>query len=88
MVTVTRPAVVLGDFRFDEIAAQRFQAFERAFFAAPISREYPATSAGRIAARRRVWLMSPRRQQAADPTGKARAARCFADSWRPVSRRR
>src|SRR6201997_865901 len=27
---------------------------------APISREYPATSAARIAVRRRVWLMSPR----------------------------
>src|SRR3984893_7966695 len=29
---------------------------------APISREYPATSAARIAARRRVWLMSAHRQ--------------------------
>jgi hypothetical protein len=41
----------------------------------PISREYPATSAARIAARRRVWLMSPRRTPGAGPTGTARGAR-------------
>src|SRR5207253_6623957 len=39
---------------------------------APISREYPATSAARIAARRRVWLMPSRRPPAASPTGAAR----------------
>jgi hypothetical protein len=33
---------------------QGVEAFERAFFIHPISREYPATSAARIAARRRV----------------------------------
>jgi len=43
-----------GDFRIDELPAQRFEAFARAFLAAPISREYPATSAARIAASRRV----------------------------------
>ncbi|MBV8934786.1 MAG: hypothetical protein JO095_03150 [Alphaproteobacteria bacterium] len=53
-------AVVLGDFRIDQLAAQRFEAFERAFLVRSHSREYPATSAARIAARRRVWLMSPR----------------------------
>jgi hypothetical protein len=47
---------LLGDFRIDELAAQRFEAFERAFLVRPISREYPVTSAARIAARRRVWL--------------------------------
>jgi hypothetical protein len=49
--------MVLGDCRIEELTAQRLEAFERAFFAAPISREYPATSAARIAARRRVAAM-------------------------------
>jgi hypothetical protein len=31
--------VVLGDFRIEEFAAQRFEAFERAFLARPLSRE-------------------------------------------------
>ena len=35
---------MLGDFRIDELAAQRCEAFECAFLAAPISREYPTTS--------------------------------------------
>jgi hypothetical protein len=46
--------VVLGDLRIDELTAQRFEAFEVPSSAAPISREYPATSAAKIAARRRV----------------------------------
>jgi hypothetical protein len=63
-------AVVLGDFRIEELAAQRLEAFERALLIRPISREYPATSAARIAARRRVWLMSPvPRPGAARPAG-------------------
>ncbi len=33
---------VLGDLRIEKLAAQRFEAFERALLA-PISREYPAT---------------------------------------------
>src|SRR5262249_48309001 len=41
-------------------AARRLEAFEGALLIRPISREHPATSAARIAARRRVWLMSPR----------------------------
>jgi hypothetical protein len=45
---------MFGDLRIDELAAQRFEAFERAFLIRPISREYPATSVARIAARRRV----------------------------------
>jgi hypothetical protein len=31
--------VVLGDFRIDELATQRFEAFECAFLVRPISRE-------------------------------------------------
>jgi hypothetical protein len=50
---------MLGDLRIEELAAQRFEAFERAFLVGPISREYPATSAARIAARRRVAVISP-----------------------------
>jgi len=46
--------MVLGDLRIENFAAQRFETFERAFLVRPISREYPATSAARIAARRRV----------------------------------
>jgi hypothetical protein len=45
---------VLSDLRIDQLAAQRLEAFEGAFLVRPISREYPATSAARIAARRRV----------------------------------
>ena len=51
-------ALVLGDLRVEELAPQRVEAFERALLVRPISREYPATSAARIAARRRVWLMT------------------------------
>ena len=47
-------AAVLADLRIEDLAAQRFEAFERAFLVRPISREYPATSAARMAARRRV----------------------------------
>jgi hypothetical protein len=47
-------APVLGDRRIEDLAAQRFEAFERALFVRPISREYPATSAAKIAARRRM----------------------------------
>src|SRR5271166_3709029 len=53
---------------------------------APISREYPATSAARIAARRRVWLTSPHPPSAAGRTGTARDARRSAGSSRPISR--
>ena len=67
-------AVVLGDLGVDELAPQRLEAFERAFLVHPNSREYPATSAARIAARRRVWLMEPRQQPSAGPTKKAPAA--------------
>ena len=42
---------------------------------APISREYPATSAARMAARRRVWLMSARRSPGAGPKQITRDAR-------------
>jgi hypothetical protein len=48
--------------------AQRFQPFERAFLVRPISREYPATSAAKIAASRRVWVMTPRPLPSAVPT--------------------
>src|SRR6266436_2785256 len=51
-------AMVLGDRRIDELAAQRLEAFERAFLT-PISREYPATSAAKIAARRRSTRAGP-----------------------------
>ncbi len=47
-------AVVLGDLRIEKLVAQRFEAFERAFLVRPINREYPTTSAAKIAARRRV----------------------------------
>jgi hypothetical protein len=45
-------AMVLGDLRIEELAAQCPEAFERS--SVPIRREYPATSAARMAARRRV----------------------------------
>src|SRR5580704_8561978 len=44
--------------------------------------EYPATSAARIAARRRVRLMCPRQPPDEDPTGTARADPDSASSWR------
>jgi hypothetical protein len=53
------PATVLGYLRIEELAAQRFEAFERAFLVRAISREYSATSAARIAARRRRTTRSP-----------------------------
>ena len=53
---------------------------------APMSREYPATSAARIAARRRVWLMPSRPPPGAGPRGKARDARGSAGWCGPVSR--
>src|SRR5262249_37944198 len=77
-------AVVLGDLRIDEFAAQRLEAFERAFLIR-LSREYPATSAARIAARRRVWLTSPRSPPSAGPRDKARAAPHSAGNWRLLS---
>ena len=42
---------------------------------APISREYPATSAAKIAARRRVAVMIPRPQLDAGPRGRTRGPR-------------
>jgi hypothetical protein len=33
------PTMVLGDLRIDELPAQRFEAFERAFLVRPINRE-------------------------------------------------
>ena len=81
-------AVMLGDLRIDELMAQRFEAFVRAFLIRPISREYPATSAARIAARRRVWVMSPRLPLAARPRGKARDALGFGTVERAAPRRR
>jgi endonuclease/exonuclease/phosphatase family metal-dependent hydrolase len=42
----------------------------------------------RIAARRRVWLISPLPPPSAGPTGTARGARRSAGSWRPGSRQR
>ena len=69
-------AVVLGDLRIDELAhACALRRSSVPSSSAPISREYPATSAARIAARRRVWLMSPRPPPGAGPTGTARGAR-------------
>src|SRR4051794_32605449 len=64
VTAVTKPHLSwdCGEFRVNELAAQRFEAFERPLLTAPISREYPATSAARIAARRRVWLMFPHRR--------------------------
>jgi hypothetical protein len=47
-------AMVLGDLRIEKLMAQRLEAFEVPSSSAPISREYPATSAARIAASRRV----------------------------------
>ncbi len=52
--------MVLGDLRIEELATQCYEGFDRASSSAPISREYPATSAARIAARRRVWLILQR----------------------------
>src|SRR4051794_34469253 len=64
VTAVTKPQLSwdCGEFWVNELAAQRFEAFERPLLTAPISREYPATSAARIAARRPVWLMFPHRR--------------------------
>src|SRR5215472_2220624 len=43
----------------------------------PISHEYPATSAARIAARRRVWVMLLRQQPTAGQIGTVRDAQGF-----------
>jgi hypothetical protein len=49
---------ILADLRVDELAAMRPEALVGAFLVSPISREQPATSAAKTAARRRVWLMT------------------------------
>jgi hypothetical protein len=49
---------MLADLRVDELAAMRLEALVRAFLVLTIRREYPATSAARIAARRRVEAMA------------------------------
>src|SRR5262249_28362397 len=46
---------------------------------APISREWPATSAARMAARRRVWLILSRQPPTAGPTGTVRDVRHSAE---------
>jgi hypothetical protein len=56
---VLNAAAMLGDFRIEKLAARRFETFERAFLVRPVSREYPTTSAARIAARRRSSAISP-----------------------------
>jgi hypothetical protein len=82
------PAPVLGDLRIEELAAQRLEAFERAFFvSAPISREYPATSAARIATSRRVWLMSSRQPPAAGLLSRTLDARRCANASRAARQR-
>ena len=48
------PAAVLFDFRFDQLAKMRSKTLVGTFLVRPISREYAAKSAARIAARRRV----------------------------------
>src|SRR6516225_8080335 len=54
---------------------------------APISREYPATSAARIAARRRLWLMLLRQPPTAGPTAIVRDALGYASALHPVQSR-
>jgi hypothetical protein len=49
---------MLADLRVDEFAATRPEPLVRSFSSAPIRREYPATSAARIAARRRIEAMA------------------------------
>jgi hypothetical protein len=49
---------VFPDLRLDQFSEMRFQAFVRPSSSAPISREYPATSAARIAVRRRTGGIS------------------------------
>ena len=46
-------AAMLGELRVGQLVADRLQRGERALLIRPISREYPATSAARIAASRR-----------------------------------
>ena len=59
-------AVVLGDLRIDQLAAQRFGSFEPAFLVRPISGKDRAKAAG--------LLMPPHPQPSAAPTGTARRA--------------
>jgi hypothetical protein len=51
-------ASVLPDPRIDQLAEMRSKPFVGPSSSAPISREYPATSAARFAARRRVCAMA------------------------------
>src|SRR6266404_2283067 len=60
---------MLGAFRIEELVVRHFEALQHAFLAAPINREYPATSAARIAARRRVEAMAAASHPAPDIIG-------------------
>jgi hypothetical protein len=58
-------AIVLGDLGVYQIAQVPFEPFVRSSSSAPIKREYPATSAARIAVRRRtVGMCRPARSWA------------------------
>ena len=76
------PAAMLRDLRIDQFPEVGLEALMRPSSSAPKRREYPATSAARMAARRRVWLTSRRRPLNAGPTGIARAALRFGRVWR------
>jgi len=54
------PAAMEGDGRVNQLAPKLAEALERAFLIQPVSREYPATSAARIAASLRgAFMASP-----------------------------
>jgi len=77
-------AMVLGNFRIEQLAAQRFEAFVRASSSTPISREYPATSAARIAARRRVVVIPSRPPPNGGPKDRICDARDCANARHPA----
>jgi hypothetical protein len=85
VVLTMRPrcSVIFGSISSARIALSRLRVPSSSV---PISREYPATSAASIAARRRVWLMSPRPRPSADRTRTARGAPVFDSKWRSAPR--
>ena len=79
-VLTSRPlcAAIVGSISSARIALSRARVPPSS---APIRREYPATSAAKIAARRRVWFMSPRPSRGAGPKAAAHDVRGFGAAY-------
>ena len=79
-------AAMLLDLRIDQLAEMRLHALMCLFLIRSHKARIP-NSAARIAMRRRVWFMRPRRPPTEGPTDIARDARGYANAWRLALRR-